>query len=366
MPEPSRRPDPEELLRRVQAEERREQRGRLKVFLGYAPRVGKSYRMFDEGRRRKERGEDVVVACVQGECTPDVQAVLTQLEVIPTIAEHYGGREFQVLDMAGLFRRHPQYVLIDGLANDNPPGSRNPQRWQDVEDLLGHGIGVITAVNVQHIKERQDDVARVTGKRAAFSVPEAFLNEADDIEVVDAPPEELLGRGGQTALDARQLGELRELALVLAANVVDRQLQGYLSSHGIAALWGVQERILVCLTPRSNAEPMLRSGRRNARRFHGALLAAYFEQDHLGAEDRAKLEANLALARELGAEVHCFKGGDFVDGILNFAREQHITQVFLGHTQRDQSRWFWRSPIDKLIEEAADFDLRLFPHAETE
>ena len=367
MAEISRRPDPEELLRRVQAEERRERRGRLKVFLGYAPRVGKSFRMFDEGRRRKERGEDVVVASVQGDVTADIQAILSQIEAIPTVTERYAGREYQVVDLAGVFRRHPQFCLIDGLASDNPPGSRNPQRWQDVEDLLGRGIGVITAVNVQHIRERQDDVARVTGKRAAYSVPEAFLNEADDIEVVDAPPEALLGRGDQTGLpDARQLGELRELALVLAANVVDRQLQAYLSSHGIAAMWGVQERILVCLTPRSNAAAMLRSGRRNARRFHGALLAAYFEQAGLSPEDRLKLEANLALAREMEAEVHCLKGRDLVDAVLAFAREQHVTQVFLGHTQRDQSRWWRHSPIDKLIEEAADFDLRLFPHAETE
>jgi two-component system sensor histidine kinase KdpD len=368
VPEIPRRPDPEELLRRVQAEEHRERRGRLKVFLGYAPRVGKSLRMFDEGRRRKARGQDVVVAAVQGEVTPDIQGVLSQIEEIPTLSERYAGREYQVIDLAALFRRHPQFCLIDGLANDNPPGSRNPQRWQDVENLLGRGIGVITAVNVQHIRERQDDVQRITGKRAAYSVPEAFLNEADDIEVVDAPPEALLGRGGnQPGLpDARQLGELRELALVLAANVVDRQLQGYLTAHGIAATWGVQERILVCLTPRSNAGPMLQSGRRNARRFHGALLAAYFEQDNLSPEDRVKLDANLALARELEAEVHCLKGRDLVDAVLAFAREQHVTQVFLGHTQRDQSRLWWHSPIDRLIEEATDFDLRLFPHAETE
>jgi len=356
------------LLRRVQAEERRERRGRLKVFLGYAPRVGKSFRMFDEGRRRKERGEDVVVASVQGDITPDIQAILSQLELIPTITERHAGREYQVIDIAGLFRRHPQFCLIDGLANDNPPGSRNPQRWQDVENLLGRGIGVITAVNVQHIRERQDDVARITGKRATYNVPEAFLIEADDIEVVDAPPEALLGRGGDKPglPNAHQLGELRELALVLAANVVDRQLQGYLSAHGIAATWGVQERILVCLTPRSNAESMLRSGRRNARRFHGALLAAYFEQGNLSPEDRLKLEANLELARELEAEVHCLRGRDLVDAVLALAREQHITQVFLGHTQRDQSRWWFRSPIDRLIEEAEDFDLRLFPQAEKE
>ena len=127
MPELSRRPDPEELLRRDQAEERRERRGRLKVFLGYAPRVGKSLRMFDEGRRRKERGEDVVVAAIQGEITPDVQGVLSQLEVVPTVTERYAGREFQVLDLAALFRRHPEICLIDGLANSNPPGSRNPR-----------------------------------------------------------------------------------------------------------------------------------------------------------------------------------------------------------------------------------------------
>jgi len=366
VPELSRRPDPEELLRRVQAEERRERRGRLKVFLGYAPRVGKSLRMFDEGRRRKERGEDVVVAAIQGEITPDVQGVLSQLEVVPTVTERYAGREFQVLDLAALFRRHPEICLIDGLANSNPPGSRNPERWQDVENLLGRGIGVITCVNVQYIRERLEDVARVTGKRASHTVPESFLIEADDIEVVDAPPDELLGRGGQTALDAHQLGELRELALVLAANVVDRQLQGYLSSHGIAATWGVQERILVCLTPRSNAAPMLHSGRRNARRFHGALLAAYFEQEKLGPEDRIKLDANLTLARELEAEVHCLKGNDFVDAILSFARERHITQVFLGHTQRDGAGWLHRSPIDRLIEEATGFDLRLFPRTEVE
>ncbi|HUP05383.1 MAG TPA: hypothetical protein VMU19_15400 [Bryobacteraceae bacterium] len=338
----------------------------MKVFLGYAPRVGKSLRMFDEGRRRKERGEDVVVAAVQSDATPDIQAVLSQIENIPTLAERYAGHEYQVLDLATLFRRHPEYCLIDGLANSNPPGSRNPERWQDVENLLGRGIGVITAVNVQHIAERQEEVQRITGRRASHSVPEAFLIEADDIEVVDAPPEALLGRDGHTALDERQLAELRELALVLAANVVDRQLQSYLSSHGIAATWGVQERILVCLTPRSNAAPMLQSGRRNARRFHGALLAAYFEQENLSAADRIKLDANLALARELGADVHSLKGVDFVDSILTFASQQHITQVFLGHSQRDTSGLLRRSPVDRLIEEAADFDLRLFPHAEVE
>jgi two-component system sensor histidine kinase KdpD len=338
-----RRPNPDELLRRVQAEERRDRRGSLKVFLGYAPRVGKSLRMFDEGRRRKERGQDVVVAAAQKEIDSPVREVVERLEKIPA---HDGA-----IDLAAVFRRRPEVCLIDQLAFHNPPGSRNQERWQDVGEILHQGIAVITAVNVQYIQEQQAAVERFTGKRAASSVPEKFLHEADEIEVVDAPPDVTMG-------DPRALAELRELALLLAADVVDRQLQDYLDSHGVSANWGTQERILVCLTPRSNARAMLESGQRNARRFHGALLAAYVEQPALDAADRTRLDEFLELAREMGAQVHCLKGGDFADTLLEFAREQRITQLFLGHSQRE------RSPVEKLIDDAEDFDVRLFPHAE--
>ncbi len=353
------RPNPEELLRRVQANERRERRGRLKVFLGYASRVGKSFRMFDEGRRRKERGQDVVVAAVQGVITPDIEAILAAFE--------RAGKTYEVIDLTALFRRHPLVCLIDGLAYDNPPGSRNAERWQDVEELLDRGISVITAVNVQHVREKQNEVERITGRRAANSVPEAFLAEADEIEVVDAPPDALIVRsGGGSTPDSRRLAELRELALLLAADVVEYQLHEYLGSHGIEARWGAQERILVCLTPRSSAADMLRSGHRNALRFHGALLVAYVEQPQLSTEDQARLNSHLALARELGAEVHCLKGDDFVDAILEFAQVQRISQVFLGHTGRETRFGFTRNPIDRLIEAAEDFDIRLFPHREGE
>jgi len=357
------RPNPEELLAKVQADERRERRGRLKVFLGYASRVGKSFRMFDEGRRRKERGQDVVVGALQSGVTPEIQGILNRLDIIPSIPTKHAGRDYQVMDMSALFRRHPQVCLIDGLAYDNPPGSRNPHRWQDVSELLDRGIAVITAVNLQHIAEQQAAVERITGKRAANSIPQAFLHEADEIEVVDAPPDALRDRQTSSSLlDARCLAELRELALLLAADVVDRQLQEYLDSHGVAARWGAQERILVCLTPRSNATDMLRSGQRNKLRFHGALLAAYVEQPHLPPQDRELLEKHLAMAREMGAEVHSLEGSDFVEAILKFAREQRITQLFLGHTGRPGRAWFSRSPIDRLIDGAEGFDVRLFPH----
>src|SRR6516225_893724 len=174
-----RRPTPDELLRRVQAEERREKRGRLKVFLGYAPRVGKSLRMFDEGRRRRERGQDAVVGAAQEKVTDEVRRLLAGFEVIPQISG--------AIDLPAIFRRNPQVCLIDELAFDNPPGSRNGQRWQDVENILDRGIAVITALNVHHIREQQDEVQRISGKRAARSVPEDFLREADEIEVVDTP-----------------------------------------------------------------------------------------------------------------------------------------------------------------------------------
>jgi len=344
-PRTDRRPNPDELLRRVQAEEQRESRGRLKIFLGYAPRVGKSLRMFDEGRRRKERGQDVVIAAAQNEIPGAVREIVSRLEIVPSLDG--------AIDLPAIFRRRPQVCLIDQLAFNNPPGSRNPERWQDVEEILHQGISVITAVNVQYIREQQAAVERFTGKRATSGIPEKFLHEADDIEVVDAPPDVAVG-------DPRVLAELRELALLLAADVVERQLQEYLDSHGVSASWGAQERILVCLTPRSDARAMLESGQRNARRFHGALLVAYVEQSALDAADRARLDGYLALAREMGAEVHCMKGGDFADTLLEFAREQRITQLFLGHSQRD------RSPVEKLIDAAEDFDVRLFPHAEAE
>ena len=360
------RPDPEELLRRVQAGERRERRGRLKVFLGYASRVGKSFRMFDEGRRRKVRGQDVVVGAVQRATEPEIEGILKNFEVIPPVLESHAGRAYEVMDLSALFRRHPGVCLIDGLAYKNPPGSRNPQRWQDVEELLDRGIAVITAVNLQHIAEKQDEVERITGKRAADSVPEAFLAGADEIEVVDAPPGTVIGRPGDTSMpDARRLAELREMALLLAADVVEQQLQEYLEEHGVTARWGAQERILVCLTPRSNARTMLESGERNALRFHGALLAAYVEQPGLSSADKAALDAHLEMAHGMGASIHCLHGGDFVETILKFAREQRVTQLFLGHTGNAQRFGAWgRNPIDRLIDEADTFDVRLFPNQE--
>src|SRR5579864_1427039 len=360
------RPTPEQLLAEVQLEEARKGRGRLKVFLGYASGVGKSFEMLDEGRRRRERGEDVVVCALQPEYPPEVQAILQKLEIIPTLK--IGDAE--VIDVPAVMRRHPQVALIDGLAYDNPPGSLHAHRWQDVEELLDGGISVIASVNLQYLEKLQDEVERITGKRAPYTIPRGFLDKSsDEIVVVDAPAIDSLSRGASAEDSAVRLAEehklsrLRELALLVAASVIDRQLESYLRSHGIDTSWGVQERILVCATPRSRSAQMLESGRRNADRFQGEFYVVYVSQPALSQEDRAILEQNLNYARQLGAQVEILTGLDAAEAILKFAREKGITQIFVGHSMR-QGAWrrLWSNLIERIISSAEGIDVVVYPH----
>ncbi len=357
------RPSPEELLRRVEAEERQASRGRLKIFLGYASRVGKSFRMLDEGRRRKQRGQDVVIGFIQSKVGPEVQCLLGSLEVIPGLKLRTDGTEVEVLDVVAILKRHPQVCLVDELARDNPPGSRNPKRWQDVQELLDAGITVVAAVNLQHIAERQDAIEKITGKRAQQNVPEAFIRSADEIVIVDALPEDLQHREPGNAADTRRLSELRELALLMAAEVVDEQLHQCLQLQGVEVFLGSQERILVCITPRSNAKRMLESGRRNSERFHCGFLAVYVRQAGLAPADEELVQKYLALAREFGAEVHILEATDSAQAILDFARAHAVTQLFVGHSLT--SRWremLFGNPLDQMIRAADAMDVRIFPH----
>lgn len=340
------RPDPDRLLAEITRAEKRQRHGRLKVFLGYASGVGKSAKMLDEGRRRRQRGEDVVVGAIQAESTPDIDRLLTLHEVIPSLK--VGDRE--VIDVNRIKRRKPQIVIIDGLAYNNPPGSPRSRRWQDIDELLRSGISVVTSINLQYIEEMQDEVAAVTGKRPADTVPLAFLKRADDIEIVDAPAQD------------EQTARLREMALIVAAEVVEAELRTYLESNGIVENWGIQERILVGITPRSDARPILESGRRNADRFHGDLLVAYVRQADLPPPDQGALDQNLVIARELDAHIHVLEGHDPVRALIDFARANGITQIFIGHSQRQG--WWHRlrgNPVERLIALSEGIDVRVFP-----
>ena len=345
--------DPEALLRQAEAEDRARRRGQLKIFLGYASGVGKSFRLFDEGRRRHERGEDVVVGALQPQLSPDIEFAIRNLEIIPT--KGIGG--VPVLDVLAMLARHPVVCLIDGLAYNNPPGSRHAKRCDDVDELLDAGISVVTSINLEYISEQQEFVGGVTGRWRTDTVPQAFIDRADEVVVVDAPPEE------NAKLAAHQLSQLRQRALLLTADVVERQLEQYLALHGLQSSWGTQERILVCMTPRANAAKMLDSGRRNADRFHGELSAIYVMQANLTPDDHLVLERNVTLAKAQQAHVETLEGKDPIATILDYARRHGITQIYVGHHIRPRG---WRdrlggTPLDRLIAGAEGIDVRVFP-----
>lgn len=340
-----RKRSPEDFLRECEAEEAAATKGRLKVFLGYASGVGKSFRMFDEVRRRRLRGQDVVVGAVQPAVPPDVEALLRNLEVIPLAAG-------SALDVAAILRRRPASCVVDGLAYDNPPGSAHPHRWQDVQQLLDAGINVIATINIQYLEELADQVAAITGKRAKETVPVSFLMKAGDIEIVDASAEQA----------PAEWSRLRELAFVVTADIVEHQLTDYLERQGIRAQFRTHERIMVCVTPRANIQPMLDTALTIADRFHAELIVAYVNQPNLSDADREALNERLTAARAAGAQVEILEGDDPARVLLTFARDRGVTQIFVGHTQQSSlSARLWGGPIDRLIRAAATMDVRVFP-----
>jgi two-component system, OmpR family, sensor histidine kinase KdpD len=355
------KPTPEQLLQHVQNEEEDQSTARLKIFLGYASGVGKSFRMLDEGRRRSERGQDVIVGAIQPDLPADIAQAIKALEIIPL--KHVSG--IAVMDMPAILARAPKVCLVDGLAYDNPPGSEHTKRWQDVAQLLKAGVSVITSVNLQHIEEKREKVEAITGKHVTDTVPLSFLQTADEIVVVDAPPENCMGAAveGKRKLTQHQLSELREIALWLAADVVDKQLERYSAQHGIEQLWGTQERILIWLSPRADSKRMLDSGVRNRDRFHGELIATHMNHPDWSPEQRKHVEDAVELARQQGAEIVELDGEDSVETLLRFAQQRGITQIYVGHKGRDS--WLERcfgSDLDRLIRSAEGIDVRVFPH----
>jgi len=360
------KPSPERLLKQVQAEESKRWGARLKIFLGYAPGVGKSYRMLDEARRRRERGEDVVVGALQGRQSEEVQALAEKLEVIPpvNIAEGQG------IDVEAILHRTPQVCVIDPLAAENPLGSRNAHRWQDVQELLRNGISVLTSVNLLHVEEYGEKVQAITGKQTTETIPKSFLLAADDIVIVDIPTDLCLSRLGEKLTPIgisnsreRQLSELRELALLLTAEVVDAQLESYVHAHGIEPVFGTHERFLVCITPECNAMAMIESGKRNKERFQGELYVVYVRRPDATDDENAVIDSYLESARAAGATTEVLENHDPIEAINEFAREKRITQIFIGHGSHENWRdRLFGDPLLRLIRATEGIDVRVFPH----
>jgi two-component system sensor histidine kinase KdpD len=304
--------------------------------------------MFDEARRRKERGQDVVVGALQPEVPSEIKPILSLLEVVPTLDI----QGVPVIDVPALLHRHPQICVIDGLAYDNPWG-RHAHRWQDVEELLANGINVVGSVNLQHIDDQREAVEKLTGRSVKDTVPREFLNTAEEIVVVDAPTE-----GAPPELSA-----LRERALVLSADVIDVGLQRYLKSHGVEPVSQTHERFLVCLTALANTDRMIASARQSAARFHCDVLALYVRPPKSSEEEHRAMEEKLAQSRATGVQVDVLEADDPVESIVQYARSHGVTQIFVGHSMKNDWRTrLWGTPVSRLIRAAEGMDVRVFPH----
>lgn len=371
------RPDPDQLLARVERDTAKAKRGRLKIFFGAAAGVGKSYAMLLAARERRTEKLDVVVGLVETHGRQETEALLNGLEILPTRQINYRGAVLHEFDIDTALKRRPALILVDELAHSNVPGSRHPKRWQDIHELLEAGIDVYTALNVQHLESLNDDIGQIAGIRVWETVPDTVFEDADEVELVDLPPDELLIRlkegkvyipeQAQQAIQnffrKGNLIALRELALRHTASRVDAQMLDYREDHAIHEVWQVGERILVCIGPNVLAERLVRAGKRLATGLRGDWIVAYVETPKLArlpAEKRDGVLRILRLAEQLGAETVTLSAPDMSEAIIRFARDRNINKIVIGKpSRRGWKRWLLGSVVDVLISHAHNINIYL-------
>jgi two-component system sensor histidine kinase KdpD len=369
------RPDPEALLARVREEEARKSQGRLKLFFGAAAGVGKTYAMLEAARELKTSGADVVVGYVETHGRADTEALLQGLEVLPPRLIPYRGTALKEFDLDAALARRPPVILVDELAHSNAEGSRHAKRWQDVMELLDAGINVYTAMNVQHLECLNDIVAKITGVVVRETIPDSVFERADEIELVDLSPDELIQRlhEGKVYLPQQaaeavhnffrkgNLIALRELALRRTAERVDAQMQAYMRDHAIAKTWPVAERVLVCVSPSPAAAQLVRAGRRLATRLGAEWIVAYVEtpaSTRLSQADRDRVIHTLRLAEQLGAETTTLSGPTMSEEILSYARTRNVSKIVIGKPERPLwKRMLLGSIADALVRGSGDIDI---------
>src|SRR6195952_1977401 len=353
--DPEQRPSPEALLETARREDSRA--GRLKIFVGAAPGVGKTYEMLQSAHARLKAGADVVVGVVETHGRAETEALLQGLEVLPRKRLEYKDQVLEEMDLDALLARHPKIALVDELAHTNPPGSRHPKRYLDVEELLSRGIDVYTTVNIQHIESLNDVVAQITHVRVRETVPDSVFDRADGIELIDLTPDDLIQRlkegkvyvpkQAERALEhyfsPGNLTALRELALRRTAERVDEQLLTHMQANAIAGPWAAGERILVCISEDPRAAGLVRATRRLADRLHAPWTALSIETRRslqLSEVERDRLADTLRLAESLGGEALTIPaaGRRIAEDVLAFARANNVTQIVIGKSTR--SRWF--------------------------
>ncbi|MGE3918908.1 MAG: DUF4118 domain-containing protein, partial [Hyphomicrobiaceae bacterium] len=369
------RPSPDALLKAVE----KEGRGKLKIFLGAAPGVGKTYEMLTAARQRKAEGVDVVVGVVETHGRIETEAQLVGLEVVPRRKIEYKGRTLEEMDIDAVLKRRPKLVLVDELAHTNAVGSRHPKRYMDVEELLAAGIDVYSTLNVQHVESLNDVVARITRIRVRETVPDRIVDAADEVELVDLTPADLMARLREGKVYVREqaqralrhyfspgnLTALRELALRRTAERVDEQMLTYMREHAITGPWAAGERVIVCLDPSPAAANAVRAAKRTADGLDAELIALYVETDRhaiLSEVERGHLAEAMRLAERLGAEIVTMPGRSVVEEILAFARSRNATRVVVGKSRR--SRWFelrHGSVVDDLVRSGSGLAIEVAP-----
>jgi two-component system sensor histidine kinase KdpD len=378
-----RRPDPDALLRRIATGEARA-RGRLKVFFGASPGVGKTYAMLESARARRAEGTDVVIGWIETHGRAETAALAEGLPRLPPRTVEYKGVQLSDFDLDAALARKPALLLLDELAHTNAPGARHAKRWQDVEELLDAGIDVHTTLNVQHVESLGDLVHRVTGIEVRETVPDRLLDAADEVEFVDLPPEALLKRlaEGKVYLPDRaaqavrhffrrgNLLALRELALRRTAEHVDADVQDYRRDHEIGVTWPVTERMLVCVRPNPESDRLVRAARRMAARLKAPWIVAYVEsptQPPLTPAERQALAATVTLAERLGAETVALSGEKVSEALLEFARRRNVSRIVVGKPYH--SRWRDRlrgSLLDEIVRGSGGIEVVVIPGGKKE
>src|SRR4051794_16789360 len=350
-------------------------RGTLRIYLGAAPGVGKTFAMLNEGWRRASRGTDVVVGFVETHGRSNTAAQVRDLEVVPRQTVSYRGSEFEEMDTDAIIARAPEVALIDELAHTNVPGSRNEKRWQDVEELLAAGIDVVSTVNIQHLESVNDVVEGITGVQQRETLPDEIVRRADQVELVDSTPEALRRRMAHgniykpEKVDAAlanyfrpgNLAALRELALLWVADKVDEGLQQYMEDHGITAAWETRERVVVAITGAPGGEHLIRRAARMATRAKGDLLGVHVRSgEGLAGPPPGQLERHRQLVEELGGTYHEVVAGDPALALVEFARAEHATQLIMGASRQSRARDMVRgSIINRVVRLSGDIDVHV-------
>ena len=368
-----RRPDPEAFLAQAQAEERG--RGKLKIFLGYAAGVGKTFAMLEAAHQRQDEGVDVVVGYIETHKRLETESMLEGLEIVTRASLEYRGIRLTEMDVDAVLRRHPALVLVDEMAHTNAPGSRHTKRFQDIEEILEAGIDVYTTLNIQHLESLNDVVAQVTGVIVHETVPDRVIDEASEIEVIDLPPEELLvrlregkvyipdqaARAIQEFFRKGNLTALREMALRRAAERVDNQMRSYMRTRAIPTVWPASERLLVCISPSPYAEKIVRTARRLADELNADWFVVYVEvatKPDLNPAHRARIDATLRLAESLGAKARTIAGRTIPEAVFAYARKHNISKIVVGKPLRPRWReWLRGSVVDQLVYASGDIDI---------